>query len=80
MKNRIIDDEKLEQPFNKEQFIRLLGYMKPFTKQIIITLLLMIVAAISGLLGPYFLQVAIDEYIEVANYKVKSKIVCKMPR
>ncbi|MGI6372504.1 MAG: ABC transporter ATP-binding protein [Caldicoprobacterales bacterium] len=69
MKNRIIDDEKLEQPFNKEQFIRLLGYMKPFTKQIIITLLLMIVAAISGLLGPYFLQVAIDEYIEVANYK-----------
>ena len=69
MKNRIIDDEKLEQPFNKEQFIRLLGYMKPFIKQIIITLLLMIVAAISGLLGPYFLQVAIDEYIEVANYK-----------
>jgi ATP-binding cassette subfamily B multidrug efflux pump len=69
MKNRIIDEEKLEQPFNKEQFIRLLGYMKPFTKQIIITLLLMIVAAISGLLGPYFLQVAIDEYIEVANYK-----------
>lgn len=47
----------------------MLGYMKPFTKQIIITLLLMIVAAISGLLGPYFLQVAIDEYIEVANYK-----------
>jgi ATP-binding cassette subfamily B multidrug efflux pump len=68
MKNRIIDDEKLEQPFNKEQFIRLLGYMKPYTKQIIITLILMIVAAISGLLGPYFLQIAIDEYIEVANY------------
>src|SRR5690554_3718597 len=43
--------------------------MKPYTKQIIITLILMIVAAISGLLGPYFLQVAIDEYIEVANYK-----------
>ena len=29
----------------------------------------MIVAAISYMLGPYFLQVAIDEYIEVANYK-----------
>ncbi|HZJ56985.1 MAG TPA: ABC transporter ATP-binding protein [Clostridia bacterium] len=68
IKNRLIDDEKLEKPFNREQFVRLLRYMKPFTKQIIVTLILMIVAAVSGLLGPYFLQIAIDDYIEVADF------------
>src|SRR5690606_16764691 len=46
-----------------------MGYMKPYGKQVIITLILMMVAAVCGLLGPYFLQVAIDNYIEVADYK-----------
>lgn len=68
LKNRLIDDEELEKPFNWEQFKRLLGYMKPYGKQIFITVVLMIVAAICGLLGPYFLQIAIDDYIEVADY------------
>ena len=69
LKNRIIDDEELEKPFDKEQFKRLMGYMKPYGKQVIITLILMMVAAVCGLLGPYFLQVAIDDYIEVADYR-----------
>ncbi|HZJ82466.1 MAG TPA: ABC transporter ATP-binding protein [Clostridia bacterium] len=69
LKTRLIDDEKLEQPFDSNQFKRLLNYMKPYKKQVIITLILMIVAAVSGLLGPVFLQVAIDDYIEVADYK-----------
>lgn len=68
LKNRLIDDEELEKPFNWEQFTRLLSYMKPYRKQLAITLVLMIVAAICGLLGPYFLQIAIDDYIEVADY------------
>lgn len=69
LKKRIIDDEELEKPFDLDQFKRLMGYMKPYGKQIIITLILMMVAAVSGLLGPYFLQIAIDDYIEVADYK-----------
>lgn len=69
LKNRIIEDEELEKPFDKEQFKRLIRYMKPYRKQVIITLILMMVAAVCGLLGPYFLQVAIDDYIEVADYR-----------
>ena len=69
LKKRIIDDEELEKPFDLDQFKRLMGYMKPYGKQIIITLILMMVAAVCGLLGPYFLQIAIDDYIEVADYK-----------
>ena len=68
LKHRLIDDEELEKPFNLEQFKRLLRYMKPYRKQLGITLILMIVAAVCGLLGPYFLQIAIDDYIEVADY------------
>lgn len=69
LKHRIIDDEELEKPFNWEQFKRLIAYMKPYRKQLTITLALMIVAAVCGLIGPLFLQIAIDDYIVVADYQ-----------
>lgn len=69
IKNRLIDDEELEKPFNRDQFKRLLRYMKPYKKELLVTLILMIIAAVCGLLGPLFLQKAIDDYIEVANYR-----------
>lgn len=69
LKNRLIDDEELEKPFNWDQFKRLMGYMKPYKKQLAVTLVLMVVAAVCGLIGPLFLQIAIDDYIEVADYR-----------
>jgi ATP-binding cassette subfamily B protein len=63
LRQRITDDEVLERPFNKEQFKRLMGYMKPYKKQLAITLVLMIIAAVCGLLGPLILQIAIDNYM-----------------
>ena len=63
LRQRITDDEALEKPFNKEQFKRLMSYMKPYKKQLLITLVLMIVAAVCGLLGPLILQLAIDKYM-----------------
>ena len=35
---RQIDDEVLEQPFNAKQFIRLLGYMKPYRSRVALAL------------------------------------------
>lgn len=63
LRQRITDDEALEKPFNKEQFKRLLSYMKPYKKQLAITLVLMVIAAVCGLLGPLILQIAIDKYM-----------------
>ena len=63
LRQRITDDEALEKPFNKEQFKRLMSYMKPYKKQLLITLVLMIMAAVCGLLGPLILQLAIDKYM-----------------
>ena len=60
---RIVDDEVLEKPFNKKQFIRLLGYLKPHKKPMIISILLMVVASVCSLAGPYLIKVAIDEVI-----------------
>ena len=66
--NRLIDDEELEKPFNMGQLKRLLAYMKPYRKEVSITLLLMFAAAFCGLLGPRILQTAIDDYMMQQNY------------
>ena len=68
LKQRLIDDEELEKPFNAAQFKRLMGYAKPYKKQMFITLVLMIIASVCGLLGPYFLQLGIDNYIVQGDY------------
>ncbi|MGI6537159.1 MAG: ABC transporter ATP-binding protein [Caldicoprobacterales bacterium] len=68
LRSRITDDEVLEKPFNKEQLKRLLAYLKPYRGKVIVTVILMFVAAFLGLLGPYILQIAIDNYMEQADY------------
>lgn len=67
LRQRAIDDEKLEKPFNMDQFRRLLAYLKPYKKSVIITVLLMFIAAFAGLSGPKLLQVAIDDYMEAGH-------------
>ncbi|NLA84526.1 MAG: ABC transporter ATP-binding protein, partial [Clostridiales bacterium] len=67
LRSRITDDEVLEKPFNKEQLKRLLAYLKPYRGKVIVTVILLFVAAFLGLLGPYILQIAIDNYMEQAD-------------
>ncbi len=68
LRQRPTDDEILERPFNMAQFRRLLAYLRPYRKQVIVTVILMFVAALAGLSGPKLLQVAIDDYMEQTNY------------
>ena len=56
---RNLDDEILEAPFDKHQFMRLLSYLKPYKKQMIISFAVMIVAAAASLLNPYLMSRAI---------------------
>ena len=58
---RQLDDEALEKPFNKQQFVRLLRYMKPYKKQVGFSLVLMVIAMASGLANPYLMSRAIGE-------------------
>lgn len=68
LRTRLTEDEVLEKSFNLSQFKRLLAYLGPYRKQVVITLLIMILAAICGLVGPYLLKIAIDDYMVQKNY------------
>ena len=57
---RQIDDEALERPFNKTQFIRLLKYMGPYKKSVFIALVLMTIATLSSLGSTLLLSRAVD--------------------
>ncbi len=57
---RQIDDEVLESPFNKQQFFRLLSYMKPYLKNVCIALVLMVIAALCSLGSTFLLSSAIE--------------------
>ena len=61
---RQLDDEALEKPFNKKQFVRLLGYMKPYKKHVIGSLIRMVIAMVCSLASPFLMSRAIGELQE----------------
>lgn len=68
-RNKYDIDEDLQRTFNAAQLRRVLSYVKPYKKQLAITLLLMIVASLSALFGPYIVKTAIDKEIPAGNIK-----------
>ena len=68
---RQIDDEELERPFNKSQFVRLIRYMLPYKKQMIGSLILMVLASICSLGQPFLMSRALGvlEKIDGATWK-----------
>lgn len=58
---RQIDDEALERPFDKGQFMRLLAYMKPYKKNVACALILMVIATGCSLGSTFLLSNAIEE-------------------
>lgn len=58
------DDEVIDKPFNWSEFKRLLAYMKPYARQILpILLVMMILGTITKLTVPYLISLAIDKAI-----------------
>ena len=64
---RQIDDEALEMPFNRKQFVRMLGYMKPYKKQVLWSLVVMVVAMVCSLASPFLMSRAIGALEEKAT-------------
>ncbi|MGI6238385.1 MAG: ABC transporter ATP-binding protein [Christensenellales bacterium] len=63
---RQIDDEALERPFDKGQFVKLIHYLKPYRAKIAAALLLMVAATLCSLGATYLLSHAIAE-LELAR-------------
>ncbi|MGG1619185.1 ABC transporter ATP-binding protein [Paenibacillus sp. NRS-1782] len=58
------DDDIIDKPFNWNEFKRLLAYMKPYARQILpILLVMMILGTITKLTVPYLISLAIDKAI-----------------
>lgn len=62
-KNRYDQDEELVTKLNKDSLKKMLKYLKPHTKTIVITLMLMFAMAIIELLPPYAISEVIDNCI-----------------
>ena len=76
-RNKYDVDERLESEFNVAYAKRLLGYITPYKKKMIITILIMLVASIANLIGPYLIKVALDSKIpsgDVAGLVILSLI------
>ncbi len=62
-RNKFDVDEELEAPFQLAHFKRLVGYLKPYKKLMILTVCLMLLASVANLIGPFLIKIAIDEKI-----------------
>jgi ATP-binding cassette, subfamily B, multidrug efflux pump len=62
-RNKFNIDEELDTPFNLVHLKRLLLYIKPYKKKILLTVLIMLIASGANLIGPYLIKQAIDEEI-----------------
>ncbi|MDR3596998.1 ABC transporter ATP-binding protein [Clostridium sp.] len=72
-RNKYDVDEELGTPFSLEYCKRLLSYVLPYKKEMIITLVFMLVSSIATLLGPYLVKVAMDT--NIPNKDVKGLII-----
>lgn len=74
-RNKYDVDEDLGTPFSLEYTKRLLGYLVPYKKEMIITLIIMLISSVSTLLGPYLVKIAMDT--NIPNKDVKGLVtVC----
>lgn len=68
-RNSVKQDEFLNKQSKKDIAFRLFKYIEPFKIKVILVVLLMIFVMLCGLLNPYLLRIAIDDYIDTSNFK-----------
>ncbi len=62
------DDEILGKAYDSKLMKRLLSFVKPYKKYVVIAILMNVVVAALGPLRPYLTKIAIDDYIVNKNY------------
>lgn len=62
-RNKYDVDEKLESEFNIAYVKRLMSYVAPYKNKMAMTILIMLIAAVANLIGPYLIKVALDSKI-----------------
>jgi ATP-binding cassette, subfamily B, multidrug efflux pump len=67
-------EEAHQKPFNYAYFRRMLGYARPYRRQMVMVILVMIVGSMLRLTEPYLLRTAIDEGIVANNMRVVNRM------
>lgn len=75
-RNTYNQDEGLENGFNIYHLKRLLGYVVPYKRTIITSMVLMIISSSLGLVGPYLIKIALDDMIP--NEDIKGLILLSL--
>src|SRR5437016_10556589 len=57
------DEEVLGKPYDARLIRRLIGYLRPYTWQVVVTLVAILFKAGADVLGPYLTKVALDKYL-----------------
>ncbi len=68
MSTELSDDEILGKAYDTKLMRRLLQYVKPYKKIVVIAILLNILVAALGPLRPYLIKIAIDDHIVLKDY------------
>ncbi|MBD3233876.1 MAG: ATP-binding cassette domain-containing protein [candidate division Zixibacteria bacterium] len=63
------EEEKLDKAYDSRLMKRLLKYLKPYKKYVISAFLLLAIASLLKLAGPYLVKIAIDRYIMAKDYE-----------
>jgi ATP-binding cassette subfamily B protein len=72
-RNTTRKDENTTRRNKNELMVRLLTYLKPYKKESVLVIGLMLFVMLCGVLNPYLLEIAIDD--KVANHDIKGLIV-----
>jgi ATP-binding cassette subfamily B protein len=63
------EDEVLGKAYDARLMKRLLGFIKPYKKYVILAIILNVLVAILDSVGPLLTKIAVDDYISKSNYK-----------
>ncbi|MCQ2575789.1 MAG: ABC transporter ATP-binding protein/permease [Treponema sp.] len=69
-RNKFDADEEIEQKFDAHIVMRLFKWIKPYTKWMVLSCIIMLVASAISLISPYLIRMAIDKAIPDANFKM----------
>ncbi len=67
-------DEVAQRPFNYAYLKRMMGYTRPYRRDLLIVIGVMVVASMVRLIEPYLLRTAIDEGVVVGNLDVINRV------
>lgn len=69
-RNKFDVDEELSQEFNWSHYKRMGVYVKPYQKPLFKTLIVILIANVATMLGPLFMEMAIDDVLPHQNFRL----------